>query len=153
MKLRIPPDQAARLCTALERAGRNEIGGQIFGEKLAQSDFRATDVTVQKRRGTIAKFLVDIVQAARDAMRFYDRTNHVYTRFNYIGEWHSHPSFDVRPSRTDVESMRQLVLDSSFQGLFAVMVIVRLDGEEISAAGWVFSPSGTEEPIQLEFEK
>jgi len=49
--------------------------------------------------------------------------------------------------------MRQLVLDSSFQGLFAVMVIVRLDGEEISAAGWVFSPSGTEEPIQLEFEK
>ncbi len=65
MRLRLPSDQVAALRGALRKARTNEIGGQIFGEQLAPSDFRATQITFQHRPGTFARFVVDLVQAAR----------------------------------------------------------------------------------------
>ncbi len=153
MKIRLAHDQMLKLREALERAGTREIGGQLFGEQLARSDFRVTDVSVQTKRGSFARFVVDLLQAARDALHFFDRTQHRYTRFNYIGEWHSHPSFDVRPSGTDVATMRRLVQDPDFRGTFAVLVIVRLDAGAITAGSWLFDPAGTESPITLELER
>jgi hypothetical protein len=70
--------------------------------------------------------MVDLLQAARDALRFFDRTEHQYTRFNYIGEWHSHPSFEIKPSPTDVRTMVALLTDPMFRGSFAIMMIARL---------------------------
>jgi [CysO sulfur-carrier protein]-S-L-cysteine hydrolase len=152
MKLRLPPDQVLLLHNALHRAGTLEIGGQIFGEQLGPSDFRAAELTFQRKSGTFARFIVDLVQAARDAVRFFDRTGHRYTRFNYIGEWHSHPRFEVRPSSTDVTSMLGLVGASDFQGNFAVLLIVRLIDQKLSAPAWVFGTAGRAENVTLEVE-
>ena len=123
MKITLETDQHNKLVAALKHAGAREIGGQLYGEQLAPSDFLVTDVTIQRRRGSVTQFLVDLVQAARDAVRFFDRSRHRYSRFNYIGEWHSHPRFAVRPSGTDIETMRALVRDPEFQGSFAVLMI------------------------------
>jgi proteasome lid subunit RPN8/RPN11 len=152
LQLRLSHDQVDKLRDALPRAGRREIGGQLFGEQLALSDFRITDLTIQRRPGSFARFVVDLLQAARDAMHFFDRTEHRYARFNYIGEWHSHPSFAVSPSATDIETMRQLVRDPDFRGSFAVLVIVRRDGEAMTARAWLFDPEGVEQPVLLEME-
>lgn len=150
MRLRLPPDQANLIREALRRAGTREIGGQIFGEQLAPSDFLASEITFQSRPGTFARFVVDLIQAARDAIRFFDRTDHRYTKFNYIGEWHSHPSFDVRPSTADVSAMRALVSDSDFNGNFAVLMITRLDRANLIIGAWIFDPAGNEQPVTLE---
>jgi hypothetical protein len=152
MRLRLPPEQIRSLREALNNAGEKEIGGQIFGEQLAPSEFRAIEFTFQKRPGTFARFIVDIVQAARDAMSFFDRTEHRYTRFNYIGEWHSHPSFAVHPSGTDLSAMRDLVTDSNFRGNFAILMIIRLDGNDLTVGAWLFDPAGKEQSVTLEFE-
>jgi hypothetical protein len=145
-------DQTRRLIAALKRVGIREIGGQLFGEQLAPSNFRVTELTVQSRPGTFARFVVDLLQAARDAVRFFDRTEHRYKRYNYIGEWHSHPSFAVQPSGPDMETMRGLVRDSQFMGTFAVLMIVRLDAETLTSGAWVFDPQGGERAIMLEVE-
>ena len=150
MRLSLRSDQTARLVAALERAGRREIGGQLYGEQLAPSGFLVTDVAVQKRVGGVARFIVDLVQAAREAVRFFERTNHQYTRYNYIGEWHSHPEFSVRPSGTDISTMQSLVCDPEFRGSFAVLMIVRLVGDTLRAAAWVFSPDGSDHDVELE---
>lgn len=152
MRLRLAPNQVAKIAAALSRAGTREIGGQMFGEQLAPSDFRVTELSVQKRGGAFARFVVDVVQAMKDAARFFDRTKHDYRRFNYIGEWHSHPSFAVQPSVTDATTMRKLVADAEFRGAFAVLMIVRLDGEQISSGAWLFDPRGGEREVDLEFE-
>lgn len=152
MRIALAADQAGKLVAALRRAGVKEIGGQLFGEQLAPSDFRVTEVTVQSRPGTFARFVVDLLQAAKDAVRFFDRTEHRYTRYNYIGEWHSHPSFAVQPSGPDVATMRDLVRDSQFVGTFAVLMIVRLDAETLTVGAWVFDPQGEERAITLEVE-
>lgn len=150
MRLQLPADQIAFLRDALRRAGTKEVGGQIFGEQLAPSDFLASELTFQKRPGTFARFVVDIIQAARDAKRFFERTEHQYMRYNYIGEWHSHPSFAVRPSDVDVATMRQLVSDPGFKGGFAVLLITRLDGNNLNCGAWLFDPAGPVIAITLE---
>ncbi|TGV11392.1 hypothetical protein EN816_24350 [Mesorhizobium sp. M8A.F.Ca.ET.173.01.1.1] len=152
MKVALAADQSERLLAALERAGVKEIGGQLFGEQLAPSDFRVTELTVQSRPGTFARFIVDLLEAAKDAIRFFDRTEHRYTRYNYIGEWHSHPSFAVQPSGTDAATMRQLVRHAQFAGTFAVLMIVRLDAETLTSGAWVFDPQGNERRVLLEVE-
>lgn len=138
--------------TALARAGTSETGGQLFGEQIAPSSFRVTDLTVQSRRGSFASFVVDVVEAARAAMAFFRRTGHEYLRHNYIGEWHSHPSFAVEPSSKDSHTMRQLVSDEDFAGSFAVLMIVRLDGPELRKGAWLFDPRGREQAVTLEIE-
>lgn len=150
MRLRLPHSLVAPLSAALERAGRNETGGQMFGEQISSSDFRVTDLTFQRRPGTLARFVVDLVQATRDALAFFQRTGHRYARYNYIGEWHSHPSFEVRPSSTDLASMRSIVGDPDFRGRFAVLMIVRLDGDVVTCGAWLFDPHGREEPVTIE---
>ena len=150
MRVTLATDQQRKLVAALKRAGAREIGGQLYGEQLAPSDFLVTDVAIQRRRGSVTRLFVDLVQAARDAVRFFDRTRHRYTRYNYIGEWHSHPQFAVHPSGTDIDTMRALVRDHDFQGSFAVLMIVRLSDNALCAAAWVFDPEGSERPICLE---
>ena len=151
VKLKIQNDQLKALRKALKRAGVNEIGGQIFGEQLSPSSFLASTLTFQKQKGTFARFFVDLTQAAQDALSFFNKTQHRYSRFNYIGEWHSHPSFTVHPSATDIESMRNLVTVSTFKGSFAILMIVKLDGNAIKLGGWLFDPCGREFQIQLEY--
>ena len=152
MRLRLPPDETARIISALRRGGAREVGGQLFGEQLAPSDFRATRVTVQPQRGTVTRFVVDAWQAAREAVSFFRATGHAYRRFNSIGDWHSHPLFPVTPSGEDLATMRSLVAAADFRGSFAVMMIVRLDGGRLTAGAWLFDPQGAEFPIELEFE-
>lgn len=137
---------------ALRKAGVQEIGGQIFGEQLAPSDFRVLELTIQRQHGTIARFMVNLAHAASHALRFFDRTRHHYEKFNYIGEWHSHPSFAVAPSGTDRETMCTLVESPSFRGTFAVLLIVRLDDTEIAHGAWVFSRGGIELLVTVEMD-
>ena len=56
----------------------------------------------------------------------------------------------MHPSGTDIDTMRALVRDREFQGSFAVLMIVRLSHNALSAAAWVFDPEGNERLICLE---
>ena len=152
MKVILPGDQVRKLAGALARAGASETGGQLFGEQLAPSRFLVTDLTVQSRPGSFASFVVDVVEAARAALAFFRRTGHNYSRHNYIGEWHSHPSFPVTPSTKDTETMRELVAAEDFAGSFAVLMIVRLDEGELRTGAWLFDPTGHEQAVSLEVE-
>lgn len=152
MLLKIPTEQRNKLIDALTSAGTKEIGGQLFGEQLSPSCFRVTNIAIQKRKGSFASFIVDLVQAAKDAAKFFERTRHDYSRFNYLGEWHSHPSFTLTPSPTDRSTMRDMVRDPAFTGSFAVLMITRMKGSTLTAQASLFDSSGQEIPVALELE-
>ncbi len=150
MKLQLSRTLVNELSRSLAKAGSNEIGGQLFGEMLAPSHFRVTDITRQKRQGSFARFLVDLLQAARDAAGFYDKTSHQYHRFNYLGEWHSHPSFAVKPSSVDIGTMEELVVDPDFKGSFAVLMITKLHQGKTLLGAWLFTPLGDRVNVTIE---
>lgn len=126
MQLLIPPEITEKLIADLAKAGSREIGGILMGEHLAEGMFRLKDLTLQRRGGSFAYFtrvVRDIVDPLR---KFFRATNYDYTRFNYLGEWHSHPSFIPEPSHTDHATMRDILSDPIVGANFVVLLIVKL---------------------------
>lgn len=146
MQVLVPPEIRKQLISALRTAGRREIGGILMGEHVDTDTFRVVSLTIQTRGGAFARFVRLVQDIVRPLADFFQKTNYQYTRFNYLGEWHSHHSFELTPSTTDARTMRELVDDQAVGATFAVLLIVRLDGEsDLRASVTVFLTKGTVE--------
>ena len=80
--------------------------------------------------GTFASFVRRIQSVWTRLHQFFDSTGHDYTRFNYIGEWHSHPSFEPVPSSADHKSMNAIIMDNKVGCNFVVLLVVKLSSEQ-----------------------
>jgi len=126
MRIELAPDIEGRLRKALRSAGRREIGGMLFAEQLALSHFRVMDFSVDLYSGSHTSFRRDPRLHQEALNTFFDRTGRDFSRFNYLGEWHSHPTFSVHPSVEDAATMTELVTNDRTAIAFAVLLIVRL---------------------------
>lgn len=125
MQIEIADDVRRMLCGALRGAGRREIGGVLMGEQLEPGHFRIVDLSIDSETGGRAHFVRSPEAHAIALDAFFERTGKEYRRFNYLGEWHSHPRFPVTPSAQDMSSMVELV--HSERGIdFAILLIVKL---------------------------
>lgn len=127
MKLLLPQRIIKRLKRKL-RGRINEVGGVMVGEHVGADTFRIVDISFQKRGGTIGHFVRDPAHHKAFLADFFNKTGHDYKRFNYIGEWHSHPAFDPLPSGEDFATMYDIVEDPDVAVNFAVLIISRLRG-------------------------
>lgn len=125
LTLILPPDITARIESELAAAGSREVGGIMMAEHSGVDEFLVREISVH-RRGTFASFFRRIEDALTVLHRFFDRTQRDYLHYNYVGEWHSHPSFEPIPSNRDHESMLQIVSDVSVGANFVVLLIVKL---------------------------
>ena len=114
----------------------------LFGEHIADEEFRVADVTVAGQ-GSFASFVRAITDVVGLLENFFVQTKRDYQRFNYLGEWHSHPSFALIPSGTDDSTMRAIVNDPSTNARFAVSIIVKLINGKLHAAAFAYFPNGT----------
>jgi [CysO sulfur-carrier protein]-S-L-cysteine hydrolase len=143
VQLRLPREVADQLVDALERAGRREIGGILMAEHVSENVFRVKSLTIQRIGGTFATFMRAAKSIIRPLLEFFRETNHNYTRFNYIGEWHSHPSFAPRPSVKDHRTMLDMIEDPHLGALFVVLMIVKLNSErEFEGTVTAYQPGG-----------
>lgn len=125
MQILLPTDIRRKLKTWLRKAGRQEIGGIIMAEQVEPARFIVRELTLDETTGSEAHFIRTAEQHAEALKDFFDRTGSNYSRFNYLGEWHSHPSFALHPSPLDIASMTDLV--SGERNIeFAVLLIVQL---------------------------
>jgi hypothetical protein len=125
LTLLLPADICDRIKTGLHKARHREIGGILMAEHVGVDTFSVTDLTLH-RRGTIASFVRRIEEALGSLHDFFRRTRHDYTKFNYIGEWHSHPCFEVEPSLKDDAAMREIIGDVTIGANFVVLLVVKL---------------------------
>ncbi len=126
MVLALPGHLRKTIIQALRKADKREIGGILMAEHIGHNHFEVKELTVHKC-GAFASFIRRIEDAIRRISSFFERTNHNYALFNYIGEWHSHPSFEPEPSSRDDASMRQIIQDPKIGANFVVLLIVKLD--------------------------
>ena len=125
MQIDLGHDVRCQLRKALRQAGPREIGGMMFAEQLAPSHFRIMEISLDVRAGSHTTFNRDPQVHSQALDDFFRRTGYDFRRFNYLGEWHSHPSFSVHPSRDDIATMTDLV-EGGKDISFAVLLIVRL---------------------------
>ena len=126
MKLLLPDRIRLQWINALRTAGRREIGGVLLGELVKPNTFKILEITIQRSGGTFSHFVRDPKLHNEAIEAFFERTGHKYERFNYLGEWHSHPSFSTHPSPSDIRSMYRIVSEPAVGANFAALVVVKL---------------------------
>lgn len=131
----LSPRCVRKLKRELRAAGPNEIGGVLAAEHTADGKFLVRDLSVQ-RNGTPSSFVRDPAQHRSFMRRFHLITGNRPERFNYLGEWHSHPSFPALPSLPDLHQMHVEIHDPEQPSTFLVLLIVKLglDGGLIGSA-------------------
>jgi hypothetical protein len=140
IQILIPEALAVRLEQELQDASNQEIGGVLMGEHVKEGVFRIVDFTVQRHGGTWLSFVRLIQDSLKRAFKnFFRSTNYQYTKFNYLGEWHSHPSFFLQPSGLDQQSMWEIVNDPEVGANFAILLIVKLKSNKLQGSVNVFT--------------
>lgn len=137
MKVLLPERILETLERELREARRREVGGILVGEHVDREIFRVADISVQRSGGSVAHFVRDPAHHREFLDHFFQRTGHDYRRFNYLGEWHSHPCAPAVPSSTDCNAMARLVDDPDTNANFAVLLIAKLH------SWWGLQLSGT----------
>jgi len=151
LHIHLPPESRDRLVAALKDAGPREVGGILMAEHTGVNEFTVRDLTVH-RRGTWTSFVRSLTEAVLGLRTFFNRTQRAYTRYNYLGEWHSHPSFSTQPSNTDDASMRAIVGDPSVGATFVVLVVLRLgDAGVLAASAHTYLTDGSKHESQLTY--
>lgn len=152
MKLLLPIQIVKRLKRRL-RGRVREIGGILVGEHVAADTFRVVDISFQNRGGSVAHFVRDPEHHRAFLDDFFTRTGNAYERFNYLGEWHSHPCFEPLPSPEDITTMSDLVRDPAVGVNFAVLIIARLKNwRMLEMSATLFVAGASPAPITVEID-
>lgn len=122
-----------------------------MGHHVADCEFRVVDLTIQTKGGTVSRFIRAVAGFARKLTEFFNSTDHHYTEYNYLGEWHSHPLFALQPSTDDLQTMRDIVDDPEVGANFVVLMIVKLVNEKVVARAWSLLPDGVFVDAQVQF--
>ncbi|WP_043759403.1 Mov34/MPN/PAD-1 family protein [Methylobacterium oryzae] len=154
MKILLPKAVSAVWRRELKQAGQREIGGVLLGEALGGDEFRVLEASLQRDGGSPARFVRDPEHHGKAIRDFHERTGHDYRRFNYLGEWHSHPSFPTRPSQDDVCAMREILADGRVGATFACLLILRhRPFRRLDIGASVFTPDGGISPVLVKRER
>lgn len=151
LRVSLPRNVRERLETALQHAQRRECGGVMLGEHIGTNHFVIRNLTVQ-RPGAVASFVRRLRGAVSAIKRYCRAHGNDFQRFNYLGEWHSHPSFSVHPSNQDHATMRGLAMDQGVGANFVVLLIVRLNRNELEGSVHTYLPDGSVHPSELVME-
>jgi hypothetical protein len=151
LRITVPSELQGKLRGALAKAGSYECGGVLMAEHVGVNHFVVRELTVQ-RPGGIASFVRSLTNAVRAIQAFCNATGNNFTRFNYLGEWHSHPLFSVQPSATDHATMRELAMDEHVGANFAVLLIFRLAGGALEGSAHTYLPDGAIHQSELDLE-
>jgi len=121
--------------SALQRFGEYEIGGMLIGYKKGKNHFAVSEATIadDNQNFAIASFIREPLKSMKLLLKTYKNRRH-----NYIGEWHSHPRFNLYPSAYDVKTMKGILADSGYGVSFALLIITKLVDSRITMAGFLF---------------
>lgn len=148
LRIHLTPEVRAVISNACKRSGIRETGGMLFGEHVSEDVFRVLEATVAGT-GSMASFVRGVFDGLKQLDRFFHRTKRDYRRFNYLGEWHSHPSFELYPSATDDRTMLDIVNDPGTGARFALSVIVKHVDQVLEARGFIYFPNGERQDANI----
>jgi hypothetical protein len=148
MRVDLSSSLRRRLRRELGRAGRVEIGGVLMAEQIEPGHFRLEDFTVDGQRGGAAHFVRSVEEHSVALNAFFERTDSDFSRFNYLGEWHSHPNHLPIPSREDIGSMTSLV-DGERDIPFALLLVVRRTWRTLLLTATLFERGRPPQPVEV----
>ena len=107
---------------------------------------------LQHSGGTRSHFVRDVKHNKAFLEDFFARTGKDYQRFNYLGEWHSHPLFAPTPSAEDLRTMWDIVRDPQVGANFVILLIVRLERSNLEMSATLFVQNYPQAMLTVELE-
>jgi integrative and conjugative element protein (TIGR02256 family) len=124
-----------------------------MGEHIGGETFRLAEYSLQTSAGSEQHFVRDPAQNQAQLEAFFSRTGQDYGRFNYLGEWHSHPLFDALPSATDLKAMQSIVEDEAVGANFLILLVVKRNSRRrLDMSATVFVPHAAPRQVEVETE-
>lgn len=152
LRISVPAELQRQLHRELLKAGDRECGGILMGEHVGVNHFAVRSISVQKP-GAVASFVRQLTGTVAAIREFCRVNGDNFTRFNYLGEWHTHPLFSVQPSAQDHATMRELAQDKKVGANFVVLLVLRLNRGLLDGSAHTYLPDGSVHQSELELEK
>lgn len=132
-------------------AKKREIGGILMGEQIHPGKFRLMRFTCDAWSGSSGYFRRSVKPHSEELESFFKETNYEYSKYNYLGEWHSHPSFPSYPSQRDRRSMIELVGDGFETEIEFAMLLIAKVGifRKLELNASIFSKNQESEEVEV----
>jgi [CysO sulfur-carrier protein]-S-L-cysteine hydrolase len=125
----------AKIYTALKQFNHYEIGGMLIGYQKGKNHFAIADVTIADDTGkfSIFNFIREPIKSIKIVTELFKKK-----KYNYIGEWHSHPKFTLQPSSKDIATMKGIISDKGYGVNFVLLIITKLNDGKADMSGFLF---------------
>ncbi len=148
MKIVIPKKMCIKLKKELNRMGFYETRGSFFAERVNDDLFVINDIYFSRKQGTVSFIQMIIGSDYHRFQNIYHKKHKFeYKKFNFIGDWHSHPSFSCNPSRYDVKEAKDDLEHSNAN--FIVQCILKLINNNLTGNAYVYYRDRKTEEIDL----
>lgn len=138
MKIIIPKLIAAKIYNQVIKYSPNETKGALFAKKISNELFEIDDIYIEKNVGSFAFVtLINNKKYQKFQKTYHEKNNNDYVRHNYIGDWHSHPSFELNPSSFDIKEVKEDLKASNAK--FLIQIIVKAENENLIGNAFYFN--------------
>lgn len=151
MKIIVKKEVADKIKKAVKKAGKKEIKGACFAEKIDDNIFEIEDVYISKIGSFSFSNLVVSFKYRMFENKYFKKHSNDYEKHNYIGDWHSHPSFELVPSSYD----KKEVIDelSKSNAHFLIQIIVKISNENLQMKCYHYNLNTIATPCEIIIEK
>ncbi len=125
MEIIIPKKISLILIKQISKHSPLETKGALFAEDLGNDTFKIDEVYLEPKPGTTTFVKLYINQEYLSFQKNYHKfRKNNFSKYNYIGDWHSHPLFECLPSSYDVSEVEEDIKKSN--AIFLVQIILKV---------------------------
>ena len=125
MEIIIPKKISLKLKKQISKYSPLETKGALFAEDLGNDTFRIDEVYLEPKPGTTTFVKLFINQEYVSFQKNYHKLRkNNFSKFNFIGDWHSHPLFECFPSSYDIREVEEDIKKSN--AIFLVQLILKV---------------------------
>jgi proteasome lid subunit RPN8/RPN11 len=125
LEIIIPKKISLILIKQISKHSPLETKGALFAEDLGNDTFKIDGVYLEPKPGTTTFVKLYINQEYVSFQKNYHKfRKNNFSKYNYIGDWHSHPLFECLPSSYDVSEVEEDIKKSN--AIFLVQLILKV---------------------------
>lgn len=149
MKIIVPEKMSKIILDHVKKYSPNETKGALFARKIDDETFEIDAVYIEKKVGTFAFVILENNCRYKKFQAVYNKKHHYdYKNHNYIGDWHSHPSFALFPSEYDKSEVVEDLTKSNAN--FLIQMIVKENKGKLIGNCFFYNKQEIAKKIELE---
>lgn len=150
MKIILPEKIIKQISDAVIKNYPNETKGALFAKRISDELYEIEETYVEPKRGK--RFFVKLFanyQYKKFQDDYHKKYKNDYLNHNYIGDWHSHPKLECKPSSYDISEGFDDLNKSNAN--FLIQLIVDVVSEKLIGNCFIYLKDGTMREIELGF--